>query len=445
MSFFKKTSTLVGFAFVVIIGLLWLQVAWMKEMFQLSEKNTNAKITGILEETLFNFDQKVSIPILFTDPTNLSQPLIGREKEITSEIVRKIIDSSFYSHGIFEKYGFVIQACRKKYILLYSDDESKEAFQSRERSYTNNDINNYIDVKIHSSNKTIENKHIYHLEIFFHNKHHFLLNHTLGWQLACAITLFVLLLLIVVYLLYSFNKQKKIASLKNDFINTLTHEFKTPIASIQLAARLIDEDSLLSDKSKKYQRLLTSESHRLESQVSNILQMSMIDAGNYIPDKRIINIHSLLKKILEKMSLLVEQAGGIIYFKPGASFYTIEAEEMHISNVFFNLIDNAIKYSTNSPRITIETSDDKKNLSISITDNGIGIDMKYQKQIFDRFFRIRDKSIPISTGFGIGLSYVKAIIESHSGTVAIKSELTKGTTIIINLPLLQNHEEIITS
>jgi len=252
-----------------------------------------------------------------------------------------------------------------------------------------------------------------------------------------SLALIVVILSAFAYTIYTINKQKKLSDLKRDFINNLTHEFKTPIFSISLAARSLKEKDEVkkSEKMSSYVDLIGAENRRLQTQVDKILQMALLDSGNLHLEKKTLNLHELISQVADSFSMIIAEKQGEIKLSLEARQHLITADETHIKNVLYNLIDNAQKYSAGPPNIFISTSDTGQGgIMLTVKDTGIGIDERVQKYIFDQFYRAQQGDIHTTKGFGLGLSYVKKIVEFHKGTISIKSQPGVGSEFSIFLP-----------
>jgi two-component system phosphate regulon sensor histidine kinase PhoR len=240
-----------------------------------------------------------------------------------------------------------------------------------------------------------------------------------------------------VYTIYIILSQKRLAEIKNDFINNMTHEFKTPIATIAIANESIRDPRVFASREKMeyYSDVIRDENQRMLRQVENVLQMAQIDKGELALKQGSLDVHDVLQQAISSSALTVEQRSGTIRTDFSASEFTIFGDGNHLLNVFINLIDNANKYSPETPEITIRTSNTDSSILISISDQGIGMTKETQKRIFDTFYRASTGNIHDVKGFGLGLSYVKAIVEKHMGSITVHSEPGKGSTFIVSLPL----------
>lgn len=252
--------------------------------------------------------------------------------------------------------------------------------------------------------------------------------------------LIIIIITSFAYTMFTVIKQKKLSIMKNDFINNMTHELKTPISTISLACQaLSDRDVQKSEKLyQNYINIINEENQRLESMTEKVLQTALIDKGKLKLNKTYVDVHKLLSDAINKISLQVERTDGTISTNFLAKQPVIKADKIHLTNCFLNLLDNANKYTESSPFITVSTQNNDKGVFISIKDNGIGISKASQQKIFDTLYRISTGNIHNVKGFGLGLPYVKSIIELHDGEVFLESEIKKGSTFTIFVPFDNN-------
>ena len=230
--------------------------------------------------------------------------------------------------------------------------------------------------------------------------------------------------------------QKKTSEIKSDFINNMTHEFKTPIATISLAIDSIENPKILplADKVKYFTGIIRDENRRMNKQVENLLQMAMIDKKDFNIQIREINSHEIIQRSADHFKLQLEKKKGSIILEMNAQNPVIENDEVHFFNIINNLIDNAIKYSNENPEIKISTENSADGIHISVQDSGIGISKEAQEKIFDKFYRVTTGNIHNVKGFGLGLSYVKVIVQTFGGKISLKSEPGKGSIFELYLP-----------
>ncbi len=235
-------------------------------------------------------------------------------------------------------------------------------------------------------------------------------------------------------------RQKRYSEMKNDFVNNMTHELKTPIASISLAAQMLNDDSVNKSESmmKHLGGVIADESKRLRFLVEKVLQMSMFDKKDAVFKKKEMDLNELLENIANSFTLRVEHTGGKIMMDIGAVDSAIYVDEVHFSNMIHNLMDNAVKYrNPDKPlELMLKTWNDEKHLYFSIQDNGMGIKKENLKKIFDKFYRVHTGNKHDVKGFGLGLAYVKKVVDLHQGEIKAESELGKGTKFTVSLPVL---------
>ena len=238
------------------------------------------------------------------------------------------------------------------------------------------------------------------------------------------------------YSIFIIFRQKKLSTMKNDFISNMTHEFKTPIATISLAADSITNPKVSGSKEKleRFAGIIRQENNRMHRQVEKVLQAAQIDRKEFKLKPIAVNVNEMVAQAATHMGLQVEKLEGKIESSLTSTDPTVFADRTHLSNILHNLMDNAIKYSENAPFIKVSTEDTKTGVKVSITDHGIGMTNEDQSRIFDKFFRVHTGNRHDVKGFGLGLSYVKAIVDAHGGKVTVDSTLGKGSTFTVEFP-----------
>lgn len=265
-------------------------------------------------------------------------------------------------------------------------------------------------------------------ELFIYKSLYFLLGSSFLFTLFILITFFFTLRTIL--------NQKKLSEIKSDFINNMTHEFKTPIATINLATDNIANPMIIQKPQhiSPFLKIIKEENQRMNNQVERVLQMSLIEKGDFqlLPVKT--DLHHLINNAVNKIKLLAEQKSASINTKLEADLTIFSVDEVHFTNVILNLLENALKYTHNTPQINITSQNNKNGIEISITDNGIGMTKEQQAKVFEKFFRATRGNIHNVKGFGLGLSYVKAIMIQHHGNIFVKSKIGEGSTFKLFLP-----------
>ncbi len=256
------------------------------------------------------------------------------------------------------------------------------------------------------------------------------------WVMLLLSFLFLVIIITIFY--YNIKviyKQKKLSIIKNDFINNMTHELKTPISTISLACEALSDKDLANNTKNRVRFIQTikEENLRLGNLVENVLQSATVERDSLALKIELINLHEIIEKTVKNNKLQITDKNGVVELNLMASNTLIEGDKIHLINVFSNLIDNALKYASNSPKIKISTEDVINGIVIKIKDNGIGISKDHQDKIFDKLYRVPTGDRHDVKGFGLGLSYVKSIIEKHNGKIKVESQLLSGSTFIIQL------------
>jgi two-component system phosphate regulon sensor histidine kinase PhoR len=351
--------------------------------------------------------------------------LIGETQNVEERIdeseLNKNLKIKLMNNGISTNYIFGVKPEGRDTILLLKD--SAQISELKESSYR---ARLFPEELFRSAN---------YLILSFPNRTGYLLRSVSTMLLISSLFIFS-----IIFLYYKtvniLIRQKKVAEVKNDLINNITHEFKTPISTIALAAEALQEPDLNKDKAaiEKYSSIIKEENHRLKNMVDSLLNTALIENGEYSLEKSEVDIHALIKNVVSRNKLRLETANAEIILELLAEDHQVFADQHHITNIINNIIDNAIKYSGDKPLIKISSVNKSNGLSILISDNGIGIDKHQQKKIFDIFYRVPTGNIQDVRGYGIGLSYVKKLVEAHGGTITLESKLNKGTTFNLYLP-----------
>ncbi|MCF6213109.1 MAG: HAMP domain-containing histidine kinase [Flavobacteriaceae bacterium] len=277
----------------------------------------------------------------------------------------------------------------------------------------------------------------YYLFVNFPNKSEYILG---AISKILILGAFFILVIAIAYgsAIYQLIKQKQISQIKTEFINNMTHEFKTPIATINLALDAIKNPKIISDQGKilNYVKMIREENKRMFNQVENVLRISKLEKNQLDISKEIVDISDLLEDAITHVNLIVNNRGGYINTHFSATFDEVHASPFHLKNVFVNILDNAIKYSEDAPKIDIYTDTIGNELIIKIVDQGIGMTKNVQKQVFNKFYREQTGNVHNVKGHGLGLAYVKKIVEIHHGTVSVESEKGNGSAFTIKLTLI---------
>lgn len=362
-------------------------------------------------------DQAVFRWMRVTEAKDISQRVNFEELDIILEKTLKSngIEVPFF-YSVVDKEGKVIYECHKD---IHDDDDNSE--------------NNIYTQKFFPREET---NRPFFLQVTFPTKQNYILS-SMNLLIPSMILILLILIIFIVAIIVIF-KQKQLNNIKNDFVNNMTHELKTPISSISLASQMLQDPGVgkTPETLKHISNVIRDETKRLSFMVEKVLQMAIFEKEKSLLKVREVHINGLINEITNNFSLKVTNKGGKITTKTNAQQDLALVDEVHFTNVIFNLMDNALKYSDKDLLLTVETWNEKDKLMISIEDNGIGIHKDDQKRIFEKFYRVSTGNLHNVKGFGLGLAYVKKIINEHGGSIKVESELNIGTKFTITIPTL---------
>lgn len=375
----------------------------------------------------YNINQKQLLERRLTDNVKMLQRLFFRsrpiEDRIDNDFLKSTLEEEFKLQGLNLDYRYAVKTFIRGEEKLITKSSDYAATKNRKE---------YPQVLFPNDYELKPN----YLVVYFPKRSGYLLKAT-GIMVIPTFILTTLLIYIFVYTIFIIFKQKKLSLIKNDFINNMTHELKTPISTISLASQML-QDETISNTPKTIahiSKVIYQESKRLSYQVEKVLQMAVFNEGRLKLRFKEFELDELVKNVLTNFELRIKNKNGILNADLKADHVKITGDEVHITNVVFNLLDNAVKYSQDLPEISVSTELNREYVILSVSDKGIGISKEHQDQIFERFFRVPTGNVHDVKGFGLGLSYVKKIVEAHNGKISVESALSKGTTFRIYFPL----------
>ena len=398
----------------------------------------SVKTTAILSEDVFNRENNLVKSISKIKTVQRKNPFeIAKYRSIFMQYISSL---PVHKRVTTEEVSFLLKkALNEKKINtsfefgIYNNNLSTKITSN---NYSETEIGPKYSTPIFIDENGISN---YELSVFFPDKKSFVFSSVIGVAgLSVSFSLFIVLVSFTA--LYQIIKQKKIEVIKTDFINNMSHEFKTPIATIGLALDSISNIKNINNPKSisKYVKMIREENHRMLSHVDGVLRISQLDKGTLPMDKKTINLYDILKLSVNHVSLIVSNKKGQIKFDDDHNHnLMINGNKNHLTNLFINILDNSIKYSVLPPNIQIGVNKSYNMVSISIKDNGIGMDERSQKLIFKKFYRLQSGNIHDIKGHGLGLTYVKKIIDLHSGLIDLKSKKGIGTTFTVSLPFIK--------
>jgi two-component system phosphate regulon sensor histidine kinase PhoR len=441
----KRTFTIITILISLsLAGIIIIQVSWIKIMVMLREEQIKTSVEGatkIVAEELA--DHKGSYAAgnnkrsLFSDDFTLDFPKhLNIGQKIDEEEVKKKFKKAFLAKNLKDiPFEFGIASFDN------NDDIIFEKYTSNFMASFEDTINNFsTNVGLEALSGTAgENLSTTEMLVVVIPNIKGLVYKSLKWRIATSLVFTIIILAAFYLTVRTMLRQKKLAKIKNDFINNMTHEFKTPIATISLAVDAMRNEKVLEDREKigYFNGIIKEENQRMNRQVETILKASQLEKQEVDLILKPVHVHDVIKDVVDNFTLQLEDRKGKVELALDAQNDTIEADEVHLSNLVNNLVDNALKYSKENtpPVVKLTTQSNGKKFSLKIEDNGIGMNRDTLKKIFERFYRAHTGNIHNVKGFGLGLSYVKTMVEAHDGGIKAESILGKGSTFTVDLPL----------
>ena len=415
----KTIRLIIFFAAFTVIGVFSFQFFWVKKAFTLEEKQFNERVHVALSSVVSEVQR------LNKDSSAIYEPV----KQISSNyflastndtlhpyVLENLLINEFQKGNLITDFEYVLYDCFTDSVVFGDFVEIKTEAK---------------DLVYEISEKDKWNQASHYFGVYFPSKEVRLVD-----QMGIWIVSTIFLLLVVVFFSYTIwviLKQRKLSEIRTDFINNMTHELKTPTSTISLSTEVLTNPNITKDpeRLKNYANIIKEETERLRLQVDKVLQMATLDKNRLNLEMEDVNLHDVIKKTVAGFELILDSNDGKIDVSLKARNPTIKGDRMHLTNVFFNLIDNAIKYSKNKPEILVSTVDYKNGLHIRVKDNGIGMTREQQKHVFENFYRVPTNDRHDVKGFGIGLNYVMKMVKKHHGKIQLKSELGSGSTFRI--------------
>ncbi len=413
-----------------LIGLMGIQIYWIKNASSVKEATFRSIVNDVVIKIIYNverLEKNKAIQInQYERMLNFTRHL-PYETFITARQLDSLISLELNLKGIDTKFVFGIYKPENETFLL--ENSSKYRRELIDNGYANELFRSDIF-------STPE-----YLLIYFPHEKQFLLT-----ELWSMILISMILIIIIVYsFAYTVTiifRQKKLSEMKNDFVNNMTHEFKTPISTISLACEALRDKDIRKREEfyENYISIIQDESRRLAGMAEKILQTAVLDKGQIKMKRERINLHEIISDVIKNIMIQVEIKDGVITKNFGAGSPFIIGDKVHLTNLVYNLLDNANKYSPKRPVIKVNTENTANGIILTIEDNGIGISKAEQKKIFDKLYRVPTGNIHDVRGFGLGLSYTKAIVEEHHGKISLESEIYKGSKFKVFLPFSEGKE-----
>lgn len=410
--------TLVIGVTVLIVLIMGIQLYWVSKSYLLEEKEFNVKVSSALHSVVesIRFSHKDNSPFagVISQPRHdyfIADTKYAADSEETEFLLKKAIEE----YNIFTSFKFGIYDASQGKFTAIRYVSSGQAYQ---------DPGTPLPVIDKPGN---------YVGVLFPNRESFIIHQMDFWILS---TLFLLLVIIGFGIsIYKLFRQKQLSEIQKDFINNMTHEFRTPIATIQLSTEVLMNNQAIQDNRRllRYAQLIENETDHLESQVDRVLQVAKMESRSPQLEKEAVNVHEVIQETVNNFEHSIRQKNGHFRVNLAATRPIIIADRLHFTNMLFNLTDNAIKYAEN-PEVRFSTTDEKGGILISVADNGPGIPPKYRKFLFTKFFRVPTGNLHEVKGFGLGLNYVKLYTKYFKGNIHLRSEPGKGSNFILRFP-----------
>lgn len=410
-----------------IAGLLAMQVYFLQTSYRLTESGFNDKVNLALisvAEEIYKKNRDSTSSIEAVQQITPEYFAVNINDTVNSDYLQNLINLEFTKYGIDVEFEYVVYDCFLDSLVCKGYVSNSKGIRSSKLLSQEWAVPQ--DLLPGDSHK---------FGVYFPEKKQFVYSEM---QVLIFITGGLLIIIAYfIYILYVILKQKKLSEIKNDFINNMTHEFKTPLSTISISSEALLKPGIEAkpDRIQRYANIIADESKRLRTHVDKILEIAVLDADKPKLEFEEFNVDMVVENAAEMLQLKVEELNGKIEVEYSPKALLVKADRHHIQNIFFNLIENGIKYRKEIPIIKIKTYVDGKFAAVSISDNGIGIPQKSLKFIFQKFYRVGTGNVHNVKGFGLGLHYVYKLVRAHGGKILVKSEPGQGSTFIVLLPL----------
>jgi two-component system, OmpR family, phosphate regulon sensor histidine kinase PhoR len=403
-------------------GITVIQLYWVRKAFDLRENQFNRDVNtalGAVAAQLYQINHVVISEKNPVEQVSSNYFTVNMNAPIDNNVLGILIEKEFKKRNITDAYEYATYNCLEQCM----------------------EGGNYLSPSKTANSTAVETIPMlqndgYYFGVQFTNVEAMLISQMGIWGFSSVVLLIVIFFF--AYTIFVILKQRRLSEVQRDFINNMTHEFKTPISTIAISTEVLKQPSIIETPERllNYATIIQTENNRLKQQVERVLQMARLEKQEVGLKKEVCNVHELIQEVVRNTNVALAEKKGIILLELNAEAHQLAVDKLHFTNVIFNLLDNAIKYCVEVPAIAIRTSSTQKKICIEIIDNGIGISIANQKKIFHRFYRVSTGNLHDVKGFGLGLSYVKLIVEAHKGKVAVASRPNAGSRFIVNLPLL---------
>ncbi len=407
-----------------IAGITFTQIYWIRKAFDIHENQFYRDVNSALGNVATRIFEINKTPSPANNPVNQVSTnyfTVTINGPIDANLLEFLLKTEFEKRNIKAEFEYGVYDCIYKCMA----EANEAAINNNKRFVSDTDLPT-------PANATMDG---YYFGVQFPRLEVNLIGQMGIWVFSSAVNLVVIFFF--VYTLFVILKQRRLSEIQRDFINNMTHEFKTPISTIAISTEVLKDPRIVNTPERllNYTTIIQNENNRLKQQVERVLQMARLDNEEIGLKKELLDVHEIIREAVKNISIGKTTDAGNIELNLDSPTSMMQADRLHLTNVFFNLLDNAIKYCKETPRIVITTTRVNDQLQITVKDNGIGISPDNHRKVFQKFFRVPTGNIHDVKGFGIGLNYVKLVVESHKGKINLASELGKGSTFTLIFPV----------
>lgn len=401
-------------------GIIITQIYWVRRAYNLQEKEFNDRVV-IAMSAVVDRIQQANHDSAFVEP--VSQPrssyfVANINDTLHPYFLETLLREEFQSLNLKEDFEYAVYDCFSDSVVYgarinFAEDERQPAQSMNMQKRFKNDG--------------------HYFGIYFPNKTGMVIRQMDFWVFSSLAI--VIVVLFFGYAIAIILRQKRLSEVKTDFINNMTHELKTPISTISVSCDMLMRDDVGADQQRRrqYAEIIRNENERLKAQVERVLSVASLSPDKLKVNQEVLNMHDIIQRATTAQRIHLDEREGELNLELNATLHTVRGDKVHLTNVVYNLIDNAIKYAETKPFIYVKTYNEDGRFCFAVSDNGIGIETKHQRMIFDKFFRVPTGNVHNVKGFGLGLYYVQTVMKAHGGSVEVKSDPGKGSTFTCKL------------
>jgi two-component system, OmpR family, phosphate regulon sensor histidine kinase PhoR len=427
-----------------LLGIIYVQFNWIENAAQVKEEQLKEKVYTIMDEVGQQLVEQKKSPDPFkvpwapgvTSPGTDFDSHFSVTKKFSESRIKEKLQNAFDARGLGgTHFEFAVLPNVSATLFPSYHDLESDNFRSLLKDTIDNLRLTYP--LIPPANSMLDAFNADEVMVVVLPHYQSFVFRSIGWMIVGA-SFFTLTIIAAFFLtVNSALRQKKLSEIKGDFINNMTHEFKTPLATISLAVDALKNEKVLQDRTKLdyFSGIIKEENRRMNKQVETILQAAQLDKQEVQLNRRSLHAHELIKNAIDNLRLQLEQKGGVLETNFQATRDLVSADEVHFVNLLSNILDNAVKYAKDNLKLKVSTRNVGKMIRIIIEDNGIGMSRETINRIFERFYRAHTGNLHNVKGFGLGMSYVKSMVDAHHGKIKVESTLGKDSTFILDFPL----------